>query len=152
MSDSRVLQGWTNSLSVSCQTLRSLIDFRVANRSLHVPQEADPWTPGVLAHLDTPWGVCYMQNNRSVPLEISPHCYTLRCPGPPRMSATARERTYVAARRATRVGDRSHAQSSRRGTGTNHIRHREVTGRRYTGLLVTCSRPIESTHRTYRRS
>ena len=86
-----------------------------------------------------------MQNNRSVPLEISPHCYTLRCPGPPRMSATARERTYVAARRATRVGDRSHAQSSRRGTGTNHIRHQEVTGRRYTGLLVTFSRPIEST-------
>ena len=28
---------------------------------------------------------------------------------------------------------------------TNHIRHREVTGRRYTGLLVTFSRPIEST-------
>ncbi len=53
----------------------------------------------------------------------------------------APERTCATPQSDTLVPDRSHAHGSRTWTVTDYHSHQTVTGRRYTGLTVTFSRP-----------
>ena len=72
------------------------------------------------------------------------HCYTHRRRRPPPRTRGGPERTSATPRPTTRVRDRSHAHANRTRGGPDRIHRQLVTGRRYTGLTVTFSRPTEA--------
>ena len=82
--------------------------------------------------------------SRESPLYYGPHCYTHRRRGPPPRTRGGPERTSATPRPTTRVRDRSHAHANRTRGGPDRIHRQLVTGRRYTGLTVTFSRPTEA--------
>ena len=86
----------------------------------------------------------YSPKSRESPLYYGPHCYTHRRRGPPPRTRGGPERTSATPRPTTRVRDRSHAHANRTRGGPGRIHRQPVTGRRYTGLTVTFSRPTES--------
>jgi len=97
------------------------------------PLAADPWTPGVLAHLPTSRTVHTVQKKWWSSLKNVANPHFPLCRRPPPSAGSARGRTHATSRPAMRLRDRSHAPTNRTRGPPDHIRRQSVTGRRFTG-------------------
>ena len=86
----------------------------------------------------------YSPKSRKFPLLKCPPLLYASMSGPPPDTRLQPERMSATPQPTRVVRDRSHAHANRTRGGPGRIHRQPVTGRRYTGLTVTFSRPTES--------